>query len=128
MTSSCSEDIHSSRRFYNENNTHEQFFYKLTIIMSFSSESYDSDSSLSSISILNISKLQHMIWNQPFNQAKLVVSRQKKELVILTDVSVVCACGGKCHPMETYTKSICCCEVPDEYFHGENFKSCLFLQ
>ena len=69
--------------------------------MSSSSERYDSDSSSSSISIPNISKLQllYTIWNHTIKRSNS--DSEEKEIIGDTDW---CVCGGKCHSMETLPK------------------------
>ena len=105
--------------------------------MSFSSESYDSDSSSSSISIPNISKLQlynlgpiipsSEISSDSVTKVILTVSRRKEELEILIGVSLVgnVAIWRRIPKVYNVVKQMKM--FPNEYFRGENFMS-LFLQ
>ena len=82
------------------------------------------------ISIPNISKLQWYDLEStiPSSEGSDDGAYWLEERIGDTDWYV---CGEKSHQMETYTKSLYwreTNEVPDEYFHGENFKSSSFLQ
>ena len=72
--------------------------------MSSSSVCYDNENSSSSISIPNVSELQRsgtIPSSEGSSDSDNGNSDSDKEIIENTDW---CACGGKCHPMETLPK------------------------
>ena len=76
--------------------------------MSSSSESVDSDSSSSSISIPNISKLQPYDLEPTIPSSEVSSNSNSDEGTSDSEQEKerIGVCGGKCHPMESYTFTI----------------------